>query len=57
MLASFVQYMQYRLSAEEGDIFGEYGFLFLLVALAAVTGVALLGTNLGSFFTDLAGRF
>ncbi len=57
MLVNFMQYVQYRFGAEEGDIFGEYGFLFLLVALAAVTGVALLGTNLGSFFTKLAGRF
>ena len=57
MLASLMQYLQYRLGEDQGDIFGEYGFLFLLVALAAITGVALLGTNLGIFFTDLAGHF
>jgi len=56
MLASLMQ-LQYRLGEDQGDIFGEYGFLFLLVALAAITGVALLGTNLGIFFTDLAGHF
>ena len=57
MLVNFMQYVQYRFGAEEGDIFGEYGFLFLLIALAAITGVALLGTNLGKFFTTMAGHF
>ena len=52
-----LNWLQYRLSEDAGDIFGEYGFLFLLIALAAITGVALLGTNLGNAYTSMAGRF
>ncbi len=56
-MLTLMPYLQHRLREETGDIFGEYGFLFLLVALAAVTGVALLGTNLGNAYTTIAGHF
>jgi pilus assembly protein Flp/PilA len=34
----------------------EYGLLLVLVALAAAAGLSLLGTNLGAFFTSIAGK-
>ncbi len=46
-----------RLMDERGDIFGQYGFIWMLVALVAIAGLALVGTNLDQFFADIASRF
>jgi len=45
------------LEEERGDIFGQYGFLWMLVALVAIAGLALIGTKLSDYFKTIAGRF
>jgi pilus assembly protein Flp/PilA len=35
----------------------EYGLIAAFVAVAIIAGLTALGTNLGTFFTTLAGRF
>ena len=40
---------------EEGATMVEYGLLVALIALVAITGVTLLGTNLNSLFNTVAG--
>jgi pilus assembly protein Flp/PilA len=35
----------------------EYGLIAAFVAVAIIAGVTSLGSNLGSFFTTLAGKF
>lgn len=47
-----------RLADERGDIFGEYGFLFVAVAIVALAGLLVLGGNLNKYFgTKIAGYF
>ena len=40
---------------EEGATMVEYGLLVALIALVAIVGVTLLGTNLSTLFTTVAG--
>jgi len=40
---------------EEGATMVEYGLLVALIALVAIVGVTLLGTNLNSLFSTVAG--
>jgi pilus assembly protein Flp/PilA len=40
---------------EEGATMVEYGLLVALIAVVAITGVKLLGTNLSSLFNTVAG--
>lgn len=40
---------------EEGATMVEYGLLVALIALVAIVGVTLLGTNLSGLFTTVAG--
>jgi pilus assembly protein Flp/PilA len=40
---------------EEGATMVEYGLLIALIALVAIVGVTLLGTNLNSLFSTVAG--
>jgi len=40
---------------EEGASMVEYGLLVSLIALVAIVGVRLVGTNLSSLFTSVAG--
>ena len=40
---------------EEGATMVEYGLLVALIALVAITGVTLLGTNLQALFNTVAG--
>jgi pilus assembly protein Flp/PilA len=40
---------------EEGATMVEYGLLVALIALVAIVGVTLLGTNLNSLFNNVAG--
>lgn len=35
----------------------EYGMLLVLIVVVVGVGAALLGTNLGTFFTNFAGKF
>jgi pilus assembly protein Flp/PilA len=40
--------------SEKGQDLGEYALLFALIAVIVMAAVALLGTNLQTFFNDLA---
>ena len=51
------QQLERMLEDEQGDIFGQYGFLWLVVALVAVAGLALIGGKLNDFFSSIANRF
>ena len=42
-------------SREEGATMVEYGLMVALIAVVCVTAVALLGTNIKSTFTSIAG--
>jgi len=44
-------------AAERGGVFEQYGFILLLVVLAAVGAFALLGSNIASFITNIANMF
>ncbi len=57
MLSYLLTYLRTMRDEELGGIFGEYGFIFLLVVLAAIGGLGLLGTNLNNFFNSIAGNF
>lgn len=41
---------------EEGATMVEYGLLVALIAMVALAGITLLGTNVSSLFTTVAGN-
>jgi pilus assembly protein Flp/PilA len=45
-----------QLRREEGQTMAEYGLLVAFIALVALIGVTLLGTNLKTFFNNVAGK-
>jgi pilus assembly protein Flp/PilA len=45
-----------KLNDERGVTAIEYGLIAALIALAIITGVTLLGTNLGALFNNIAGQ-
>ncbi len=53
---SIVQYVKQFLSEEEGVTAIEYGLIAALIAVAIITATQLVGTNLGTLFTNIAGR-
>lgn len=42
-------------SAEKGQGLAEYGLILALVAIVAVAGLTVLGTNVGNALTSIAG--
>jgi pilus assembly protein Flp/PilA len=42
---------------EKGQTMAEYGLILALVAVVVITAITLLGNNITTFFTDLAGNF
>jgi len=42
---------------ETGQTMAEYGLILALVAVVVITAITLLGNNITTFFTDLAGNF
>jgi len=44
------------MDSDEGATALEYGILVALIALVIVVGVGLFGTNLNTFFNNIAGR-
>jgi pilus assembly protein Flp/PilA len=44
-----------RLEDQEGATAVEYGLMVALIAAAIITAVTLIGTNLDTLFTDVAG--
>jgi pilus assembly protein Flp/PilA len=58
MLANLIVYlMSFLPQDEEGQGMAEYGLILVLVALVVAIGLTLLGTNLQTFFNDLAAEF
>jgi pilus assembly protein Flp/PilA len=51
-----VQYVKQFLSEEEGVTAIEYGLIAALIAVAIIGGVQLVGGNLQSAFTFIAGK-
>lgn len=51
-----VQYVKQFLSEEEGVTAIEYGLIAALIAVAIITATQLVGGNLGTLFTNIAGR-
>ena len=45
-----------RFDNEEGQTMVEYAFLVAFIAIVVLAGVQLLGTNLLSFFSSIAGQ-
>lgn len=43
-------------SSEDGQTMVEYAFLVAFIAVVVLAGVTLLGTNLLSFFSSIAGQ-
>lgn len=50
-------YLMKFVKNEEGQGMAEYGLILAVVAVIVVVAIALLGTNLTTFFTTLAGKF
>lgn len=46
----------FSINSEEGVTAIEYGLIAALIALAIITGVTLVGTNLSGLFTYIAGK-
>jgi len=44
------------MNSDRGATAVEYGLIVALIALAIIVAVALVGTNLGLLFTDVAGE-
>ena len=45
------------LREETGQTMAEYGLILALVAVVVITAITLLGGNISTFFTNLAGNF
>ena len=48
-------YLKSLIRDEEGATMVEYGLLVALIAMVALVGITLLGTNLQSLYTTVAG--
>jgi pilus assembly protein Flp/PilA len=55
-LAPLYSALMARLDREEGQTLVEYAFLVAFIAVVVLAGVTLLGTNLLSFFSSIAGK-
>ena len=55
MLEKFITFMIVGHDEDEGATATEYGLLVGLIALIIVVGVGLFGSNLNTFFSNLAG--
>lgn len=57
MLNMMRTYLATYVKNEDGQGMAEYGLIIALVAVVVIAGMTLLGGNLNTFFTALAGRF
>ena len=55
-LRNWFQLLRIQLGREEGQTMAEYGLLIAFIAIVALIGVTLLGTNLKLFFNTVAGQ-
>ena len=56
MLTKFYARFQNWSASDEGATAVEYGLMVALIAVVIITAVALIGTNLSTMFTGIAGR-
>lgn len=57
MIVNFLQALVAPVRDEKGQTMAEYGLLLAFIAVIVGVAVALLGTNLATFFTGIAGQF
>ena len=55
-LQSFISDMPDRFNRENGATAVEYGLMVALIAIVIITAVALVGTNLKTVFSTVAGK-
>ena len=55
-LRDWFELVRIQLQREEGQTMGEYGLLLAFIAIVALVGVTILGGNLSTFFSTLAGK-
>lgn len=55
-LTNIANALMARFDNEEGQTMVEYAFLVAFIAVVVLAGVQLLGTNLLSFFSSIAGQ-
>jgi pilus assembly protein Flp/PilA len=55
-LRDWFELVRIQLKREEGQTMAEYGLLIAFIAIVALIGVTLLGTNLKLFFNTVAGQ-
>ena len=55
-LTNIANALMARFDNEEGQTMVEYAFLVAFIAIVVLAGVQLLGTNLLSFFSSIAGK-
>ena len=56
MLEMIMTYVRSTLAREEGQGLVEYALILSLVSVAAIAGLTLLGTNIDTLLTDIAGQ-
>ena len=56
MLPTLITWIASRTQNERGATAVEYGLLIALIAAVIITAVTLLGTNLTTLFTSVAGK-
>ncbi len=54
MLRTLIRF-QSRMATDEGATAVEYGLMVALIAMVIITAVTLIGTNLSTTFTNVAG--
>ncbi|HXK15764.1 MAG TPA: Flp family type IVb pilin [Gaiellaceae bacterium] len=55
-LRDWFELVRIQLKREEGQTMAEYGLLIAFIAIVALVGVTVLGTNLKTFFNTVAGQ-
>lgn len=51
-----MEYLRNTLKREEGQTMIEYGLIIALISIVAIGALTLVGVNLGTIFTDIAGE-
>ena len=55
-MSNMTRFVQKLSKREEGVTAIEYGLIAALIAVAIITALELVGTNLGAMFTTIAGK-
>jgi pilus assembly protein Flp/PilA len=57
MLKSFVARIKQFVRREEGAALAEYGLLLALIAVVCILAITVLGQEISSVFSNIAGKF